>query len=47
MSRRLAWWLPATSPTTTFISISPSRTRKPAVNGSLRSPKSSYSTHAL
>jgi hypothetical protein len=47
MSLRLAWWLPATSPITTFTSISPSRTRKPAVSGSLRSTKSSHSTHAL
>jgi hypothetical protein len=27
--------------------ISPSRTRKPALSGSLRSTKSSHSTHAL
>ena len=40
------WWLPATPPTTTFTSISPSRTRRPAVSGSLRSTKSSHSTHA-
>ena len=43
----VAWWLPATSLTTAFTPISPSRTRKPAVSGSLRSTKSSHSTHAL
>jgi len=42
-----AWWSPATSPTTTFTSTSPSQTSKPAASGSLRSTQSNRSTHVL
>ena len=47
MPRRSAWWSPATSPTTTFTSTSPSQTSKPAASGSLRSTRSSRPTHVL
>ena len=43
-SRTSAWSLPATSPTTTFTSTSPSRTLSDGASGSLRSTRSSLST---